>query len=196
MLTRKRPTPGTPMAKSASLVSMNSLSWRGCMICSARALRSWGVSGGSSSCSSSPATRTVGARPTLSSRSEPFLSTMFLMAFWKKAVDAFPPGPGGGPALAGVAGAWIGSDIGFHPEEDLSEFHGRGVFDRHFADRAAHFRFDLVHDLHRLDDAQRLAGRDAAAALHVGTGAGLGRAVEGPHHGRLDLDQVALLLGG
>src|SRR5438105_2357380 len=150
MFTRKRPTPGTPMAKSASLVSMNSLSCRGCMICSARALRSWGVSGGISIGSSSPATRTVGARPTLSSRSEPFFSTMFLMAFWKNAVEVLAPG--GGPALTGAAAAgavaWIGSDIGFHPEEDLSELHGRRVFDADFAYRAADFGLDLVHDLH------------------------------------------------
>src|SRR5579872_5873811 len=158
MLTRKRPTPGTPMAKSASLVSMKSLSCRGCMICSASALRSCGVSGGISICSSSPATRTVGARPTFSSRSDPFRSTMFLMAFWKNAVDVLAPGAGGGPALIGPtapADAWaeIGSDIGLYPEKDLPELDRRGILDRDLADRAAHFGLDLVHDLHRFDDA-------------------------------------------
>src|SRR6185295_2807944 len=143
MLTRKRPTPGTPIAKSASFVSMNSLSCRGCMICSARALRSCGVSGGMSSCSSSPATRQVGARPTFSRRSEPFLSTIILMDRWKNAADAL--GAGGAPA-AGAAGAAVGSDMGFHPEEDLAEFHRRRVFDDDLADHAGDFGLDFVHD--------------------------------------------------
>src|SRR6266446_4963153 len=161
MLTRKRPSPGTPMAKSASFVSMNSLSCLGCMIDSASALRSAGVNGvRSSTCSSSPATRIVGLRPTLSSMSLPFLSTIALMAFWKNAVDALAtPGWGGGPAV-GAAGA-AGSGIGFHPEEDLAELDGLRVLDQDLAHAAGDFGFDFVHDLHGFDDAQRLARRHA-----------------------------------
>src|SRR2546427_6901818 len=57
MLVRKRPTPGTPIAKSASLCSANSLTCRGVMICSASDFNSSGLSGAVSSESSSPFTR-------------------------------------------------------------------------------------------------------------------------------------------
>src|SRR5260221_881320 len=188
-LTRNRPTPGTRMAKSASLVSMNSFMALGCMIDSASALRSAGVSGARSSiCSSSPATRIVGLRPTLSSMSEPRFSAITLMAFWKNtALGA--PGWGGGPAVGPGATGALG--IGLHPEKDLSELDRLRVVDEHLAHAARDFGLDFVHDLHRLDDAERVARRDAAAGLHVGIRAGLGRTVERAHHRRLDIDQVA-----
>src|SRR3990172_316450 len=146
MLTRNRPTPGTPMAKSDSFVSMNSLSCRGCISCSASALRFSGVNGGRSSCSSSPDTRTVGARPTLSNRSEPLRFTISVMACLKNAAAPCPcaaapwadmtpvvPGtlaPGGGPmTLRGPAG----SDIGLHPEQHLAELDRLRVLDEHVA---------------------------------------------------------------
>src|SRR5205085_12018999 len=103
-----------------------------------------------------------GARPTLSSRSEPFLSTIILMAFWKKAADAL--GGDGGPAVGTVA---VGSDMRLDPEQDLAELDRRRVLGRHFAHRAGDFGLDLVHDLHRLDDAERLAGVDPGPGLHV-----------------------------
>ena len=46
MLVRNRPTPGTPIAKSASFFSANSLTCRGVMICSASSFRSSGLTGG------------------------------------------------------------------------------------------------------------------------------------------------------
>ncbi len=77
------PTPGTPIAKSASFFSANSFTCRGVMICSARSFRSSGLSGGMSSAVSSPLTRMVGGRPTLSSRSEPLRCTIWAIACLK-----------------------------------------------------------------------------------------------------------------
>src|SRR5450759_2646516 len=127
--------PGTPRAKSASFVSANSLSCRAGIVYSARALRSCGERGASSSATSSPATRTVGGRPTLRSRSEPPLVIMARIAAWKKGGE------------------------------------GR-------ADRPRDLRLEFVHDLHRLDDAQRLAHADPATRLHIGLGARLRGLVE------------------
>ena len=45
---------------------------------------------------------------------------------------------------------------------------------------------DLVHHLHRLDDAEHLADPDFLAHLDEGLRAGRGRAVEGADHGRRD----------
>ena len=83
MLVRKRPTPGTPIAKSASFFSANSFTCRGVMTCSASGFRSSGLSGGMSSPASSPFTRTVGGRPTLSSRSDALRWTIWAMVFLK-----------------------------------------------------------------------------------------------------------------
>src|SRR5688500_2489274 len=149
MLVRKRPTPGTPIAKSASFFSANSFTWRGVMTCSARSLRSSGLSGAISSVASSPLTRTVGDRPTLSSRSDPFRWIICAMACLKL--------NGGGPP------AGIGSAIRIHLVEHLSDLDRLGVLDAHFADHAGDLRLDLVHDFHGLDDAHRLSGRNPRA---------------------------------
>src|SRR5688572_11504890 len=135
MLVRNRPTPGTPMAKSASFFSANSLTCRGVITCSARALRSSGLSGGMSRASRSPFSRTVGGRPTLSSRSDALRCTICPMVFLKLNVEA-------AEALAAV-----GSAIGIHPEEDLTELHRLGVLHADLADHAGDLGFDLVHDL-------------------------------------------------
>src|SRR3954464_15930419 len=45
--------------------------------------------------------------------------------------------------------------------------------------------FDLVQQLHRLDDAERLPLGDGLAALRERRGARRGRAIEGAHHRRL-----------
>src|SRR5258706_6269034 len=63
-------------------------------------------------------------------------------------------------------------------EELLSELDGLAVLrvDRH--DRAALVRLDLVHELHRLDDAERLSLLDVVAELCEGLGLGIHRAIE------------------
>src|SRR5579864_3145786 len=48
-------------------------------------------------------------------------------------------------------------------EQRLPEFHRLAVFGEDRLDRAARVRLDFVHQLHRLDDAQRIALRDGGA---------------------------------
>src|SRR5918999_898228 len=170
MLVRNRPTPGTPIAKSASFFSANSFTWRGVMTCSASALRSSGLSGGMSSVISSPLTRTVGGRPTFSRRSDALRCTICPMVCLKLKVET------GVPAAVAV------SAMGIDPVEDLAEFDRLRVVDQDLAHHPGDLGLDLVHDFHRFDDADRLPAGDPAADLHVGRGAGLGRLVEGAHH--------------
>src|SRR5919108_5043363 len=106
------------MAKSASFFSANSFTCRGVITCSASAFRSSGLSGGMSRPRSSPFTRTVGGRPTFRSRSDALRCTIWAMVFLKLKVEA-------GEALAAV-----GSAIGIHPEEDLTELHRLRVLDQ------------------------------------------------------------------
>src|SRR6266516_2746050 len=177
---RNRPTPGTPMAKSASLCSANSFTCRGVMICSASDLSSSGFNALASSGTSSPFTRIVAGRPTLSSRSEAFRWTIWVMACLKLNVPA----------------ALWASGMGIHSEKGLAELDRLRVLHQHLADHAGHFRLDLIHDLHRFDDAHHLARGNAVAHLGVRLRAGLGRGVEGPHHRGLDLDQMGRGGGG
>src|SRR4029077_19633931 len=174
-LVRNRPTPGTPIAKSASLCSANSFTCRGVMICSASDFSSSGLSGALSSASSSPFTRIVAGRPTFKSRSDALRWTMSVMAVLKLKV--------GWPV-------WAGSGMGVYSEKGLSELDGLGVLHQNLPDDTRDLGLDFVHDLHRLDDAHHLSRRHPAAHLHVGRGARLGRRVERPHHGRLDLEQL------
>src|SRR5919199_1876788 len=64
-------------------------------------------------------------------------------------------------------------------EEQLPELDGLGVLDRDRADDALHVGLHLVHELHRLEDAQRLPGRDGVALHDERRRTGLRRAVEG-----------------
>src|SRR5918999_2270483 len=175
MLVRNRPTPGTPIAKSASFFSANSFTCRGVITCSASAFRSSGLSGGTSRLKSSPFTRTVGGRPTLSSRSDAFRCTIWPMVFLKLKVDA------------AVAPETVDSAIGVNPEEDLAELHRLRVLHAHLADHTGDLGLDLVHDLHRFDDAHRLAGGHPTSDIRVGFRPRLRRSVEGSHHRGLDL---------
>src|SRR6185312_3198671 len=144
MLVRNRPTPGTPIAKSASFFSENSFTCRGVMICSASSFRSSGLTGGISRPWRSPFSRIVGGRPTLSSRSEAFRCTICEIACLKLKVDW------------GEDGAFA-SAIRIDPEESLPELHRLTVFHQNLANGAGNLRLDLVHDLHRFDDAHGLA---------------------------------------
>src|SRR5262245_13182541 len=144
MLVRKRPTPGTPIAKSASLRSANSFTWRGVMICSARCLSSSGRIGCIGRAWRSPLTRTVGGRPTLSSRSDACRCTICEIACLKL--------NGGGPLTPSLPS---GSPMRIHPEEGLAELDRLSVLDGDFANGPAELGLDLVHDLHRFDDANR-----------------------------------------
>src|SRR5712691_8857095 len=175
MLVRKRPTPGTPIAKSASLCSANSLTCRGVMICSASDLSSSGLSGAVSSATRSPFTRMVAGRPTLSSRSEPLRCTMCVIACLKLNC---------GRLLC------VASPMRIHPEKDLAELHRLRVLCGDFPNDAPDLGLDFVHDLHRFDDADHLPHVHPRAHLHVRLRRGLRRLIERPHHGRLDLQQL------
>src|SRR5256886_3240660 len=83
------------------------------MICSASDFNSSGLRGDDeSSATSSPFTRMVAGRPTLSSRSDALRCTIWVMAALKLNV-ACP--------------AWGASAMGVHPEEELSELDGLRV---------------------------------------------------------------------
>src|SRR6185437_5760885 len=168
MLVRNRPTPGTPIAKSASFFSANSFTCRGVITCSASSFRSSGLSADISRVARSPLTRTVGARPTLSSRSDPLRWIICAIACLK--------------LNAAMGAAPVGSAIRIHPEKHLSVFHRLGILHGDLADHPHDFGLDLVHDLHRFDDADRLPRRDPAAHLNVGLGARLRRPEEGAYH--------------
>src|SRR5687768_2468151 len=175
MLVRNRPTPGTPMAKSASFFSANSFTCRGVMICSARCLSSSGRTGSIGRASRSPLTRTVGGRPTFRCRSDPPRCTIWEMACLKL----------NGAAAAGASSPGK-SAMGIHPEEDLAKLDRLGILDTDFPDDPAELRFDLIHDFHRFDDADRLPRRHPGACLEIGLRARLRRSVERSEERRLD----------
>src|SRR5437667_532618 len=172
---RNRPTPGTPMAKSASLCSANSLTCRGVMICSASDFSSSGLRGAVSSATRSPFTRIVAGRPTFSSKSEPLRCTMCVIACLK--LNA-------GRLLC------VASPMRIHPEKDLAELHRLRVLRGDFPNDAADLGLDFVHDLHRFDDADHLPYVHPRPDLHVRLRGRLGRLVERPHHRGLDLEEL------
>src|SRR5207253_8154843 len=79
---------------------------------------------------------------------------------------------------------------GLELEEQLAELHRLRVLRIDRAHDALDVRLDLVHELHRLEDAERLAGRHDVPLLHERRRPGLGRPVEGADHGRLDPDKA------
>src|SRR3546814_10543474 len=54
----------------------------------------------------------------------------------------------------------VGGRCSLDDHQQLAEFERRAVGDEDLRDRAGAWRRDLVHDLHRLDDEQRVAFRD------------------------------------
>src|SRR5512146_1308504 len=75
------------------------------------------------------------------------------------------------PRLA-ISALWIipSPSVQLDVEQRLPVRHGLGVLDEDRRHRAADVGLDLVHDLHRLDDAQDLALRDARAHVDERSG--------------------------
>ena len=71
-------------------------------------------------------------------------------------------------------------------EEELAVLDRLGVADVDRADDRLDLRLHLVHQLHRLEDAERLPGRDRVALLDERCGVRRRRAVERPDHRALD----------
>src|SRR5215208_6559136 len=65
-----------------------------------------------------------------------------------------------------MSGSLRGRLARYDAEERLAELHGRRVRDEDLGDGAVDLALDLVHELHRLDDAERLALLDLLP--HVG----------------------------
>src|SRR5467141_660035 len=76
-------------------------------------------------------------------------------------------------------------------EERLPVLHRLAVFHKHRLHHAGGVGFDLIHQLHRLDDANRLAFLDGLADLDKGLGVGRRRTVKGTDH--RSLHDVAFL---
>src|SRR5215475_14181208 len=79
-------------------------------------------------------------------------------------------------------------------EQRLPELHRLPVLDQDLGDLPRLVGLDLVHQLHRLNDAEDLALLHHRAHLDEGRLIRRGRAVEGADEGRVD--QVALLVAG
>src|SRR5690606_20308587 len=71
----------------------------------------------------------------------------------------------------------IFSNMSFDHEQRLTVLDRRATLDEDLADRARLVGFDLVHQLHGFDDAQRIAFLDLAADPHERIGGRVGRAV-------------------
>src|SRR6185437_9940489 len=67
-------------------------------------------------------------------------------------------------------------------EQRLAELDRLAILDEDRLDRAAGVGLDLVHELHRLDDAKRVALRDGVADFDERRRAGRRRAIEGADH--------------
>src|SRR5262245_4324232 len=83
-----------------------------------------------------------------------------------------------------------------NPEQRLPELHGLAVRHQHLEDFAVAVRLDLVHQLHRLDDAQDLPFSHLVADIDERPGARRAGAVESPHDGGLHLMGVGRVDGG
>src|SRR5438034_820608 len=113
----------------------------------------------------------------LSNRSDALRWTIWVMACLKLNVA---------PLLVGASGMRV------HSEEGLSELDWLGILHADFAHQARDFGLDLVHDLHRFDDADDLPGGHATPGLDVRLRPRLGCSVERADHRGLDLDELRL----
>ena len=77
-----------------------------------------------------------------------------------------------------------------HAEERRVEFNGPGIFDENLNDSPPHVRFDLVHHLHRLDDADHGGRGDPRAHPDEGLGFRRRGRVEGAGGRALDRNQI------
>src|SRR6266508_2803170 len=71
-------------------------------------------------------------------------------------------------------------------KQRLSELHGFGVVEHHLGDYSFSLRFNLVHDLHRLDDANHRLWMHLSSYFDVRRGFGGGSTVEGANHRRFN----------
>src|SRR5262245_33651216 len=76
-------------------------------------------------------------------------------------------------------GTSSGGSGGLDPEQGLAELHRLPVLRQGLDDPPGLVRLDLVHQLHRLDDAEHLALAHHRPHLHEGRLVGRGRPVEG-----------------
>src|SRR3984893_14094921 len=83
-----------------------------------------------------------------------------------------------------------GSAKRLHQEERLPELDRLAVPHHHLGDAARHLGLDLVHQLHRLDDAEHLAFLHHVTLGDEWRSVGFWRAVEGADHRRFHRDQV------
>src|SRR5579862_78555 len=74
-------------------------------------------------------------------------------------------------------------------EQQLAVLHGLGIANVDLADDAFDLRLDLVHQLHRLEDAEGLSRRNGIAFLDERRRTGLWAAVEGADHRAFDADE-------
>src|SRR5436309_3786730 len=86
-----------------------------------------------------------------------------------------------GRARRGAVGSSRRGRASFDDEERLTELDGLAVLAQDLADRAGSVGLNLVHDLHRLDDADRITDLDDAADLDERFRAGARGTVEGAH---------------
>src|SRR5262245_39548425 len=87
----------------------------------------------------------------------------------------------------------IGSLPGLDREQSFPVLNGLPVLCKDAGNLPVVLGVDLVHELHRFDDAEDLSLLDARSDLYERCGAGLGRTIEGPDDRRFD-DDLTLIV--
>src|ERR1700722_377164 len=85
--------------------------------------------------------------------------------------------------------------VGMNAEQRFAILHRLPVFYQDANHFAGHFRFDLIHQLHRFDDAQHLPLLHTVSRFHKRRSPWGGRGVESPYNRRLDDVQVVAPAG-